>query len=188
MRGDIGHIVARNESEQMLSSKINKGNIIALDQYHKVGDELAKEKEEAKELKNMREGFLQKLRNACRVEKNGLLKTEQAFFDLLRKHKQVQGRLHEIERNGSLIEEYSEMRRRTQEKKAVAVFGAEFVRELLGLLRCEDSKYILQHFDKADCETLRGKSEQISLLRDSILESLTTASKLAYSETTELEL
>ena len=38
MRGDIGHIVQRNESEKMLSSKINKGNIIALDQYHKVNN------------------------------------------------------------------------------------------------------------------------------------------------------
>lgn len=80
------------------------------------------------------------------------------------------------------------MKRKTLEKKSVVVLGMEIVFELLNLLRSENSQYIIRHFDSSDPDTLRSKSMEISKLRESIQETLTTSCKLIYPNTTYAEL
>lgn len=48
MKGDIGHLVLRNESSQLLGSKVGKAKIVAEDQLKRVALALAKDREEIK--------------------------------------------------------------------------------------------------------------------------------------------
>lgn len=45
LKGDIGHLVLRNESAQLLGSKVNKAKIVAEDQLKRVALALAKDRE-----------------------------------------------------------------------------------------------------------------------------------------------
>jgi hypothetical protein len=48
LKGDIGHLVLRNESSQLLGSKVNKAKIVAEDQLKRVTLAFVKDKEEIK--------------------------------------------------------------------------------------------------------------------------------------------
>lgn len=48
MKGDIGHLIGRNQSAELLASKIGKVKIVAEDQLKRVSLAVAKDKEEIK--------------------------------------------------------------------------------------------------------------------------------------------
>jgi hypothetical protein len=68
LKGDIGHLVSRNESTELLSSKIVKVKIVAEDQLKRVTMALCKDKEEIKLRNDMQKKFSKKLKNVSGYE------------------------------------------------------------------------------------------------------------------------
>jgi hypothetical protein len=67
LKGDIGHIISRNESEKLLQSKIHKVKIVANDQYGKVSSELSKDIAENRELTMMQSLFLARMKQVRKM-------------------------------------------------------------------------------------------------------------------------
>lgn len=72
LKGDIGHLVSRNESAKLLGSKITKVKIVADDQLKRVTLAYIKDKEEIKLRNEMQKKFSKKLKNVSSYECSSL--------------------------------------------------------------------------------------------------------------------
>jgi hypothetical protein len=93
LKGDIGHLIGRNQSAELLSSKIGKVKLVAEDQLKRVGLAFAKDKEEVKLRNEMQRVFSKRLRGANVYEQASLARLRAHHVNDLQKQEQVFHRL-----------------------------------------------------------------------------------------------
>lgn len=87
LKGDIGHLVSRDESNTLIGSKTSKVKIIADDQLQKVAMAFKKDKDEFKIRAGMQKRFNGNLRNLSFFEKSSLKKLKSDSVDMMVKKK-----------------------------------------------------------------------------------------------------
>lgn len=90
LRGDVGHLLEKNESTDILEKKTSKVKLVAQDQFKKVNLALQKDHSEISQRNNMQIKFNKKLKNICHTE-NNVLKKIQGEYARLEKRKKVRG-------------------------------------------------------------------------------------------------
>ena len=88
LKGDIGHLVSRNELTRLLESKVSKVKIVADDQFKRVSTAYTRDREELKIISTMQKGFQQKLRNIEKFEDMSLNKMKNNYIDSVMKKQQ----------------------------------------------------------------------------------------------------
>lgn len=104
LKGDVGHLISRNQSANILESKISKVNIVADDQLKRVSLAYSKDKEEIKERKDMQRKFNKKLKNASMFENSSLNNLKKNYMNTMVRKNRMHDRLAHIEKIGSSIQ------------------------------------------------------------------------------------
>lgn len=89
LKGDIGHLVSRNESAKLLGSKITKVKIVADDQLKRVTLAHIKDKEEIKLRNEMQKKFSKKLKNVSSYESSSLGRLKRNYADGVVKKQEI---------------------------------------------------------------------------------------------------
>ena len=87
LKGDIGHLIARNESIKTLESKMSKVSLVAGNQLKRVQLALAKDKEEIRTRYDMQKQFHQKLKNMQSFEAGSLRRLRSNYVQTMRRKK-----------------------------------------------------------------------------------------------------
>lgn len=89
LKGDIGHLVSRNESAKLLGSKITKVKIVADDQLKRVTLVHIKDKEEIKLRNEMQKKFSKKLKNVSSYESSSLGRLKRNYAEGVLKKQEI---------------------------------------------------------------------------------------------------
>lgn len=94
MKGDIGFLVNRNESSQLLGSKVTKVKIVAEDQLKRVSLAYCKDREELKIRNEMQKKFGKKIKNISNYELSSLRRSKEYYIENQLRKNEVYNKLY----------------------------------------------------------------------------------------------
>ena len=144
LKGDIGHIIHRNESEKLLQSKIHKVKIVADDQNGKVSSELSKDIAENRELTMMQNLFLARMKQVKKMEKGQVGRAKDHFVELMASQQSMNEKLSMIEQRSLLIKEEVELNRQKNHNNYVVAYVSRLLAELKGFIRSREAATIIK--------------------------------------------
>ena len=119
MKGDIGHLVDRDESTKLLASKIAKVKIVAEDQLKRVSLALAKDREEIKIRNEMQKKFSKKLKNVSSYEHTSLARMKKQYAQNVVRKQDIFERLVLTQAMTANFAEMGNLKAAEKEKEAV---------------------------------------------------------------------
>ena len=108
LKGDIGHMIARNESITVLESKVNKVSLVSENQLKRVSMALSKDWEEVEQRQDMQKKFHHKLKVIESVERKNLKKIKSSYIQGMKRKKQIHDKLGQIEQECASVDEYTD--------------------------------------------------------------------------------
>lgn len=118
LKGDIGHLVSRNESAKLLGSKITKVKIVADDQLKRVTLAYIKDKEEIKLRNEMQKKFSKKLKNVSSYESSSLGRLKKNYAEGVMKKQEIFEKLVDSQKISENVEEAEMLKHLKAEKDA----------------------------------------------------------------------
>lgn len=161
LRGDIGFLVSRNETAQLLGSKVSKVKIVALDQLKRVSMALSKDKEEIKLRNEMQKKFGKKLKNISNYESTSLIRSKELHVDAHLRRNDVYRKLYSTNLAAHNTQEFALLLKQKE------LIDSNNIAQQLTLLQLAS---VITHFSPQDAQPPTNVTTLLQQIKDYLLE------------------